>query len=67
MTLLALRYLQTIGYVHRDVSAGNYLFYRGAGKLADLEYSKFYEDISVSEPRTVSIPYGVLIVYSPRR
>ena len=26
-------------YVHRDISGGNILFYRGHGKLCDLEYA----------------------------
>ena len=47
--------MKTAGYVHRDVSAGNCLFYQSSGKLADLEYSKLYEDISVSEPKTVCV------------
>ena len=51
----ALNYMRIAGYVHRDVSAGNCLFYEGSGKLADLEYSKRYEDVSVSEPKTVSV------------
>ena len=47
--------MRMAGYVHRDVSAGNCLHYDGSGKLADLEYSKRYEDVSVSEPKTVSL------------
>ena len=45
--------MRIAGYVHRDVSAGNCLFYEGSGKLADLEHSKLYEDISVYEPKIV--------------
>ncbi|KAN0109363.1 hypothetical protein V8E52_009407 [Russula decolorans] len=36
----ALRHLRKVGWVHRDVSAGNILFCDGHGKLADLEYAK---------------------------
>ena len=46
--------MRMAGFVHRDVSAGNCLYYEGSGKLADLEYSKRYEDMSVSEPKIVS-------------
>ena len=54
--------MRMAGYVHRDVSAGNCLFYEatGTGKLADLEYAKRYEDVSASEPKTVSKHLGSL-------
>ena len=50
------------GFVHRDVSAGNSLFYRdnekddkeGRGILSDFEYAKEYGKISASDPKTVS-------------
>ena len=48
--------MRMAGYVHRDVSAGNCLFHEatGAGKLADLEYAKRYEDVLEYEHKIVS-------------
>ncbi|KZV62255.1 hypothetical protein PENSPDRAFT_758831 [Peniophora sp. CONT] len=40
------------GLVHRDVSAGNSLFYEGRGILSGLEYAKEYGKISASDSRT---------------
>ncbi|KAH9848221.1 hypothetical protein C2E23DRAFT_862778 [Lenzites betulinus] len=43
-----------IGWIHRDISSGNVLFYNGRGILGDLEYAKKF-DLSVgghSDPRT---------------
>ncbi|KAG6834644.1 hypothetical protein H0H93_008278 [Arthromyces matolae] len=53
-TLLALHYLFIAGYVHRDVSAGNCLWYPDdkVGKLSDLEYARPYEELTGHEPRT---------------
>ncbi|KAG6834666.1 hypothetical protein H0H93_008200 [Arthromyces matolae] len=44
----ALHYLFIAGYVHRDVSAGNCLWYPEGkvGKLSDLEYARPYEELS---------------------
>lgn len=38
--LLALRILHRLGWVHRDISAGNVLLCGTQVKLADLEYAK---------------------------
>ncbi|KAF6755287.1 hypothetical protein DFP72DRAFT_1008721 [Ephemerocybe angulata] len=38
----ALNLLQKVGYIHRDVSAGNCLIYGSGGKLSDLESCKSY-------------------------
>jgi serine/threonine protein kinase len=53
-TSTGLKYMWKAGFVHRDVSAGNSLFYEGCGKLSDLEYAKEYVCMSVSDPKTVS-------------
>jgi hypothetical protein len=34
--------MQKKNYVHRDVSAGNIIFYNKRGKLSDLEFSAVY-------------------------
>jgi serine/threonine protein kinase len=39
---LALIIMQSKGYIHRDVSAGNILFHNNRGKLSDLEFSEKY-------------------------
>ncbi|CDO76320.1 hypothetical protein BN946_scf184414.g2 [Trametes cinnabarina] len=53
--LLALQILFMISWIHRDLSTGNILFYRGRGKLGDLEYAKEF-NLSVgrrsSDPKT---------------
>ena len=36
--LLALAFLSQKGYVHRDISPGNIIFYEGRAKLSDLEF-----------------------------
>ena len=52
----ALQILFLISWIHRDVSSGNILFFRGRGKLSDLEYAKEF-DLSAgrrsSDPKTV--------------
>ncbi|KAH9850928.1 hypothetical protein C2E23DRAFT_833446, partial [Lenzites betulinus] len=54
--LLALQILFLISWIHRDVSAGNILFYEGRGKLCDLEYAKEF-NLAVgrrsSDPKTI--------------
>lgn len=41
----ALRYMQSAGYVHRDISPGNLLYFSADGtcKISDLEYAKPYQ------------------------
>jgi Fungal protein kinase len=59
--------MHILGYVHRDVSAGNVLFYKGAGILCDLESAKRTTDLITHEVRTVrsillrlSYPYSLI-------
>ncbi|KAI0328259.1 hypothetical protein GY45DRAFT_1208483, partial [Cubamyces sp. BRFM 1775] len=51
----ALQILFLISWIHRDVSSGNILFFKGRSKLCDLEYAKEF-DLSVggrsSDPKT---------------
>ncbi|KAI0656469.1 hypothetical protein C8Q70DRAFT_935688 [Cubamyces menziesii] len=55
--VLALQILFLISWIHRDVSSGNILFFRGRGKLSDLEYAKEF-DLSAgrrsSDPKTAT-------------
>ncbi|KAK7468980.1 hypothetical protein VKT23_003478 [Stygiomarasmius scandens] len=48
-----LMYLRLAGYVHRDISAGNCLWHghSGTGKIADLEYSRPFDQLSNHDPR----------------
>jgi serine/threonine protein kinase len=50
----ALQLLRKLGWVHRDVSVGNILSYKGEAKLADLEYAKRVGDGKSHEMRTAS-------------
>jgi serine/threonine protein kinase len=50
---IALGIMHSLGYVHRDVSAGNVLMFNDAGLLADLESAKKTSDLTVYEVRTV--------------
>ena len=54
--LLALAFLTRKGYVHRDISPGNIIFYEGRAKLSDLEFAKKYKSGASSDVRTVSQP-----------
>lgn len=53
---LGLWYMRLAGYVHRDISGGNCMWYRtgSQGKISDLEYAKPYAQIADHDPRTVS-------------
>ena len=53
--LLALEIMHILGYFHRDVSAGNILFWKSAGILSDLEFAKKSSDLTVHEVRTVCV------------
>jgi hypothetical protein len=53
--LTALQIMHIVGYVHRDVSAGNILFWKGTGILSDLESAKKTTDLSIHEVRTVRL------------
>lgn len=46
----ALKYLRQAGFVHRDVSAGNCLYFAqdNLGKISDLEYATRYDDMSIN-------------------
>ena len=54
--LLALAFLSQKGYVHRDISPGNIIFYEGRAKLSDLEFAKEFESGTSNHIRTVSHP-----------
>ncbi|KAI0349306.1 hypothetical protein OH77DRAFT_1525784 [Trametes cingulata] len=53
--LLALQILFLVSWIHRDVSSGNILSFKGRGKLSDLEYAKEF-NLSVhgrsADPKT---------------
>ncbi|KAJ3869247.1 hypothetical protein EV359DRAFT_76942 [Lentinula novae-zelandiae] len=40
------------GFIHRDLSGGNTLFFEGRGIISDLEYSKRYNEVSSHDPKT---------------
>jgi serine/threonine protein kinase len=40
--IAGLQVLQEMGIVHRDISTGNIMWYKGVGKLMDLEFSTKY-------------------------
>ncbi|KAF9499246.1 hypothetical protein BDN71DRAFT_1586966 [Pleurotus eryngii] len=75
--IVGLDYLRQAGFVHRDISGGNILWYApersegttaeveatGIGKIADLEYCRPYEDSKPSEPIT-GTPYFLPTEYS---
>ena len=51
---LALAFLTKKGYVHRDISPGNIIIYKGHAKLNDLEFAKEYGTRTSNNIRTVS-------------
>jgi serine/threonine-protein kinase RIO1 len=53
--LRALQIMHIVGYVHRDVSAGNVLYWNSIGLLSDLESDKKKTDLSTHEVRTVRL------------
>ncbi|KAJ4471285.1 hypothetical protein C8J55DRAFT_521295 [Lentinula edodes] len=40
------------GFIHRDLSGGNTLFFEGRGIISDMEYSKRYDEVSSHDPKT---------------
>ncbi|KAJ3929713.1 MAG: hypothetical protein NXY57DRAFT_963361 [Lentinula lateritia] len=40
------------GFIHRDLSGGNTLFFEGRGIISDMEYSKRYNEVSSHDPKT---------------
>ncbi|KAI5993511.1 hypothetical protein EDD15DRAFT_2576181 [Pisolithus albus] len=48
----ALQLLHSIGWVHRDLSTSNVLYWGGMGKLADLDYAKHVDSNKSHEVRT---------------
>jgi serine/threonine-protein kinase RIO1 len=50
----ALQLLRKLGWVHRDVSVRNILWFNNTSKLMDLEYAKRVGDTTSHETRTVS-------------
>ncbi|KAI6021147.1 hypothetical protein EDC04DRAFT_2901404 [Pisolithus marmoratus] len=53
----ALQFLHSVGWVHRDVSAGNVLRAGQMGKLADLEYAKRMDSKTTHEVRTGTLEF----------
>ncbi|KAI6032186.1 hypothetical protein BKA83DRAFT_4210425 [Pisolithus microcarpus] len=53
----ALQLLHSIGWVHRDLSTGNVLYWGGMGKLADLEYAKHIDSSTTHEVRTGTLEF----------
>ncbi|KAI5981469.1 hypothetical protein EDC04DRAFT_2916514 [Pisolithus marmoratus] len=53
----ALQFLHSVGWVHRDVSAGNVLRAGQMGKLADLEYAKHMNSKTTHEVRTGTLEF----------
>ncbi|KAI5993487.1 hypothetical protein EDD15DRAFT_896386 [Pisolithus albus] len=53
----ALQLLHSIGWVHRDLSTGNVLYWKGTGKLADLEYAKHVNSNKSHEVRTGTLEF----------
>ncbi|TRM63105.1 hypothetical protein BD626DRAFT_495507 [Schizophyllum amplum] len=74
--LFALQLLFLAGWVHRDISTGNLLWWNGCGLLADLEYAKKFEPSTggSADPKTVwyRFLYGcrnskTMLIYEPPR
>ncbi|KAI6016909.1 hypothetical protein BKA83DRAFT_4329447 [Pisolithus microcarpus] len=53
----ALELLHGVGWVHRDISTGNVLYFGGMGKLADLEYAKHVDSNKSHEVRTGTLEF----------
>ncbi|TRM55267.1 hypothetical protein BD626DRAFT_588952 [Schizophyllum amplum] len=66
--LLAVQILFLICWIHRDISSGNLLSYKGHGKLGDLEYAKEF-NLNVgghSDPKT-GTPFFMAVEIEKRR
>ncbi|KAJ3791954.1 hypothetical protein GGU11DRAFT_19121 [Lentinula aff. detonsa] len=50
--LIALQFIHSAGWVHRDISGGNLYYYNHGGLIGDLEYAKKVEDQSHHNVRT---------------
>ncbi|KAJ3744604.1 hypothetical protein DFH05DRAFT_1524227 [Lentinula detonsa] len=50
--LIALQFIHSAGWVHRDISGGNLYYYKDRGLIGDLEYAKKVEDQSHHNVRT---------------
>lgn len=58
--------MRLAGYVHRDISSGNCMWYRaeGQGKISDLEFAVPYDLLTQDEPRKVSYCFGSCLAHS---
>ncbi|KAH7868680.1 uncharacterized protein C8R40DRAFT_1260346, partial [Lentinula edodes] len=50
--IICLDLFRIAGFIHRDLSGGNTLFFEGRGIISDLEYSKRYNEVSSHDPKT---------------
>jgi len=65
MWILALLYLYSAGYLHRDISDGNIIYCDGIGKISDLEYAIAYMsnvDASTHAAKSVKLGSSMLIL-----
>ncbi|KAI5993502.1 hypothetical protein EDD15DRAFT_2529998 [Pisolithus albus] len=62
----ALQLLHSIGWVHRDLSTGNVLYWGGVGKLADLEYAKHVDSSITHEVQTGTLEFMACEVEAQR-
>ena len=49
--------------MHRDVSPGNIIIYKGHAKLSDFEFTKMYEGDTSNNIRVVSRPLTKYLVF----
>ncbi|KAJ3929471.1 MAG: hypothetical protein NXY57DRAFT_1016518 [Lentinula lateritia] len=50
--IICLDLFRIAGFIHRDLSGGNTLFFEGRGIISDMEYSKRYNEVSSHDPKT---------------
>ncbi|KAJ7761584.1 hypothetical protein DFH07DRAFT_705465, partial [Mycena maculata] len=62
-------YMRLAGFVHRDISGGNCLWYGplNQAKISDLEYAKRFSEFSGHDPRTFGTPAFMAVEYQMRR